>query len=255
MKLLRRVAVALAALLVVVIGIVAVLAVTWVRRPFPVTEGEVQVPGLTGKVTVVRGDHGIPQIYADSSEDLFKAEGFVHAQDRFFEMDLRRHITAGRLSELVGPAGLETDKVVRTMGWRRVAEEELPTLEPRTRQLLQAYADGVNRYLRGRSPGEVSAEYSVLGLQLPLGDIEEWTPVDSLAWLKAMAWDLRGDYSDELTTQQWLRVIAEAAELGVLQLHLSGGEPLLRRDLVDIVRSASEYGLYTNLITSASGLA
>ncbi len=66
------------------------------------------------------------------------------------------------------------------MGWRRVAEEELPTLEPETRQVLQAYADGVNRYLRGRSPGEVSAEYTVLGLQLPLADIEEWTPVDSL---------------------------------------------------------------------------
>jgi len=63
-----------------------------------------------------------------------------------------------------------------------------------------------------------------------------------------------GDYSDELTTQQWLQVIAEAAELGVLQLHLSGGEPLLRRDLVDLVRFASGHGMYTNLITSASGL-
>jgi pyrroloquinoline quinone biosynthesis protein E len=63
-----------------------------------------------------------------------------------------------------------------------------------------------------------------------------------------------GDYQEELTTQQWLRVIAEAAELGVLQLHLSGGEPLLRRDLVDIVRCASGHGMYTNLVTSASGL-
>ena len=63
-----------------------------------------------------------------------------------------------------------------------------------------------------------------------------------------------GDYGEELTTQQWWQVIAEAAELGVLQLHLSGGEPLQRRDLVDIVRFASEHGMYTNLITSASGL-
>ena len=71
----------------------------------------------------------------------------MHAQDRFFEMDLRRHITAGRLSELVGKGGLETDKVIRTLGWRRVAEAELPTLKPETRQYLQAYADGVNAYL------------------------------------------------------------------------------------------------------------
>ena len=81
-------------------------------------------------------------------------------------MDLRRHITAGRLSELVGADGVEADKVIRTLGWRRVAEEELPTLKPQTRQMLQAYADGVNTYLRGRSPREVAVEYSVLGLTL-----------------------------------------------------------------------------------------
>jgi penicillin amidase len=198
-KVLRRVAVALAALLVVVIGIVAVLAVTWVRRPFPVTDGQVQVPGLGGKVTVLRGEHGIPQIYADTSEDLFKAEGFVHAQDRFFEMDLRRHITAGRLAELVGEGGVETDRVVRTLGWRRVAEAELPTLKPETRRYLQAYADGVNAYIhQAGTPSKMSLEYVVLGQKVPDYRVEDWTPADSLAWLKAMAWDLRGDYSSEL---------------------------------------------------------
>jgi pyrroloquinoline quinone biosynthesis protein E len=63
-----------------------------------------------------------------------------------------------------------------------------------------------------------------------------------------------GDYADELTTAEWQRVFAEARELGVLQLHLSGGEPLLRRDIVDLVRTATELGLYTNLVTSAIGL-
>ena len=87
--------------------------------------------GPAGKVDVIRDDRGIPQIYADTADDLFKAQGFVHAQDRFFEMDLRRHITAGRLSELVGESGLETDRVIRTLGWRRVAEAELPTPQAR----------------------------------------------------------------------------------------------------------------------------
>ena len=113
-------------------------------------------------------------------------------------MDLRRHVTAGRLAELVGAEGLESDKAIRTMGWRRVAEQELPDLKPQTRQMLQAYADGVNTYLRGRSPGEVAVEYSILGLTLPTSEIEEWSPLDSLAWLKAMAWDLKGNYNDEL---------------------------------------------------------
>ena len=195
----RRIAVAVAALLVVVLGIVAVLAVTLVRRPFPTTEGEIQVPGLSGKVSVIRDDRGIPQIYADSSDDLFKAEGFVHAQDRFFEMDLRRHITAGRLSELVGKGGLETDRVIRILGWRRVAEAELPTLKPETRRYLQAYADGVNAYIKSQgSPSNMSLEYVVLGQQVKDYRVEDWTPADSLAWLKAMAWDLRGDYSAEL---------------------------------------------------------
>lgn len=195
----RRIAIAVAALLVVVLGIVAVLAVTWVRRPFPVTEGEVKVPGLQGKVDVVRNDQGIPQIYADTADDLFRAQGFVHAQDRFFEMDLRRHITSGRLSELVGEGGLETDRVIRTLGWRRVAEAELPTLKPETRRYLQAYADGVNAYIHQQgSPSKMALEYVVLGQQVPDYRVEDWTPADSLAWLKAMAWDLRGDYSDEL---------------------------------------------------------
>ena len=195
----RRVAFSVAALLVVVIGVVAVLAVTWVRRPFPVTEGEISVPGLGAKVTVLRGDHGIPQIYADNAEDLFKAQGFVHAQDRFFEMDLRRHVTSGRLSELVGDGGLETDRVIRTMGWRRIAEAELPTLEPETRRYLQAYAEGVNAYIKqAGSPSKMSLEYVVLAQQVPDYRVEDWTPADSLAWLKAMAWDLRTNYTSEL---------------------------------------------------------
>ncbi|TXQ41545.1 penicillin acylase family protein, partial [Escherichia coli] len=139
-----------------------------------------------------------PQIYGDSVTDIARAQGFVHAQDRFFEMDLRRHVTSGRLSEPVGDAGLETDKVIRPMGWRRVAEAELPTLTPSTRTYLQAYADGVNAYLRGRSPSQASLEYVILGTRVSDYRIDEWTPADSIAWLKAMAWDLRGDYSDEL---------------------------------------------------------
>ena len=98
-----------------------VAGVVVVRRSFPQTDGEHRGARPRGQG---RGDarrHGIPQIYADTSHDLFYAQGFVQAQDRFFEMDMRRHITAGRLSELFGEDALETDKYIRTMGWRRVA--------------------------------------------------------------------------------------------------------------------------------------
>jgi len=187
---------------VVVIAVVVatVLGVSLVRRTFPQTAGQLAVSGLTANVTVLRDDRGVPQIYADNSQDLFRAQGYVAAQDRFFEMDVRRHITAGRLSELVGKDGVQTDRVIRTMGWRKIAEAELPTLAASTRQYLQAYADGVNAYIKkAGSPDKMALEYSVLGRKFPDYRVEPWSPADSLAWLKAMAWDLRGDYDNELT--------------------------------------------------------
>ena len=182
--------------LVLVAGLVGGVVVA--RRPLPQTDGTLQLPGLSDSVDVVRDAHGIPQLYADNSTDLFYAQGFVQAQDRFFEMDFRRHVTAGRLSELFGKSTVETDMYIRTMGWRRVAEQEFDLLGPETKSYLEAYSDGVNAYLKDRSPTDLSVEYTVLGLTGLDYEPEKWTPVDSLAWLKAMAWDLRGNMDDEV---------------------------------------------------------
>jgi penicillin amidase len=187
-------------LIVIAVVVGTVVVITLVQRPMPQTSGQLSVSGLTAKVNVSRDDRGVPQIYADNPMDLFRAQGFVAAQDRFFEMDLRRHITAGRLSEMIGPDGVATDRMTRTMGWRRVAEAELPRLAPSTRQYLQAYADGVNAYIsKSGSPDNMAVEYSVLGQDFPDYRVEPWVPADSLAWLKAMAWDLRGDHESQLT--------------------------------------------------------
>ena len=195
----RRLAAPLAAFLVVVVVATGVVAVSLTRRAFPQTSGELAVAGLEGEVEVIRDARGIPHIYADTATDLFRAQGFVAAQERFFQMDLRRHIVSGRLSELVGEAGLETDKVIRTLGWRRVAEQELALLTPETRTYLQAYAAGVNAYLEQRDGGStLGLEYVVLAQSAPGYQVQPWDEVDSLAWLKAMAWDLRGNYADEL---------------------------------------------------------
>lgn len=185
---------------VLVLALVAglVTAVVVVRRPWPQTSGEIEISGLEGEVQVVRDDAGIPQVYADSMHDLMLAQGFVHAQDRFFEMDVRRHATAGRLSELFGEDGLESDLVVRTLGWRQVAEQELTMLRPATRSALDAYAEGVNAYLADRSTSETALEYSLLGITGLDYTPEKWTAVDSIAWLKAMAWDLRGNLEEEI---------------------------------------------------------
>ncbi|HET6698020.1 MAG TPA: penicillin acylase family protein [Nocardioidaceae bacterium] len=187
-----------AAVLVLVLLAALVAGTMVVRRSFPTTDGEIQLPGLSADVKVLRDEHGIPQVYADTAEDLFYAQGFVQAQDRFFEMDFRRHVTAGRLSELLGPAALETDKTIRTMGWRRVAQQEMGLLSPDTRSYLDAFSAGVNAYIDRHSPSEMSLEYTVLALNGLDYTPEEWTPVDSVAWLKAMAWDLRGNMAEEI---------------------------------------------------------
>jgi penicillin amidase len=188
----------LAATLVLALILGLVAGVTVVRRSWPETSGELEIPGLEGEVEVLRDEHGIPQIYADSLHDLALAQGFVHAQERFFEMDVRRHATAGRLSELFGEDALETDRVVRTLGWRQVAEQELPLLKAPTRNLLDAYAEGVNAYLEDRGLSEISLEYALLDLTGLDYSPEAWTAVDSIAWLKAMAWDLKGNFDDEI---------------------------------------------------------
>lgn len=190
-----RVLTVLLALVVVLAGVVVVT----VRQSFPQVDGELRVPGLAGNVEIYRDKAGIPHIYADTSEDLFLAQGYVHAQDRFWEMDFRRHVTAGRLSELFGKATLDNDKAIRTMGWRRVAEQELPLLNDKTKRYLESYAKGVNAWLTAHpDASDRSLEYSVLKLQNGGYSPEPWTILDSLAWLKAMAWDLRSNMEDEI---------------------------------------------------------
>ncbi|PCC55573.1 penicillin acylase family protein [Brevibacterium aurantiacum] len=194
MKVLIRV---LAAVLVLLL-ILTLLGVFIMRRSFPTTDGDMSLPGLDAEVSVTRDESGVPTVEASTSHDLFMAQGFVHAQDRFWEMDFRRHVTSGRLSELFGESQFGTDSFIRTLGWRKVAEAEVAALDDKTRAYYEAYAEGVNAYLHDKSPTEVSLEYGIVGLQNGGVEIEEWTPVDSVSWLKAMAWDLRSNVEDEI---------------------------------------------------------
>src|SRR5438046_7978959 len=120
---------------VLTLALVALIGAVWtVRRGFPEYGGQLRMDGLSAPVTVYRDAHAIPQVYASTADDLFTAQGYVHAQERFWEMDFRRHLTAGRLAELFGRDEVRTDKFLRTMGWRRVAETEWHLIAPDPRR-------------------------------------------------------------------------------------------------------------------------
>ena len=185
-------------------------------KSFPQIDGEIKLNGLDGAVDIYRDKMGIPHIYASTTHDLFFAQGYVHAQDRFWQMDFWRHIGSGRLSEMFGEGQLETDQFLRTLGWRQVAEQEYAALDADSKAIADAYAEGVNAYIADREPVELSLEYSILtGILNPDYKIEPWTPVHSLTWGKAMAWDLGGNMGTEVERAILLKMLTpeQLAEL------------------------------------------
>src|SRR5665811_1126336 len=156
-----------------------------------------------------RDTMGIANIYADTTHDLFMAQGYVYKRQRFWQMDFWRHIGSGRLSEMFGDSQVETDVFLRTMGWHDVAATQYAAAAPDDRAAMEAYAEGVNAYLASRSPAELSFEYTVLDLMNHSYDPEPWTPVDTLTWGIAMAWDLRGNMDAEIERATLLGSLTE----------------------------------------------
>ncbi len=189
---------------IVILGLVAGGGLLMlVRRPFPQIAGTLQVSGLKAPVTIVRDTWGVPHIYAQNADDLFFAQGYVHAQDRFWQMEFWRRIGQGRLSEILGNSTLDTDRFLRTLGMHRTAAKEVEMLGDEERAILTAYANGVNAYISSH-PGQLGLEFTILNSPAVGANFtpEPWTPLNSLTWLKLMAWDLGGNMDTELLRAQ-----------------------------------------------------
>ena len=179
----------LVALAILVVG----AGYLWLRGSLPQTEGDLAIASLTAPVKVLRNDDGLVRIQAENELDLYRALGFVHAQERLWQMDSMRRIGSGRLSEVMGRTTLPHDRFFRTLGFRRLAEANVAKLAPETLAALEAYAEGVNGFLENRS-GPLPVEFQVLRYEP-----EPWTPVDSLLWGRIMALRLSGNWRDELS--------------------------------------------------------
>jgi len=163
------------------------------QRPVPRLDGVVAASCLTQPVEVLRDKHGIPHIYAQSEADLFRALGWTHAQDRFWQMEQARRTAQGRLAEIFGEPALEADRFCRIVGLQRAAEKDEAALDDATRQVIAWYTEGVNAYLTTHS-GRVSAEHNLL--RVP---VEAWRVVDTLGAAKVLAWSMSGNWQSELT--------------------------------------------------------
>lgn len=160
-------------------------------RSLPQLSGHIVVPGLAQAVEIVRDHYAVPHIYAQTELDAYFALGYVHAQDRLWQMEMQRRLGSGTLAEILGARALDQDRFIRTLGIRHIAAENLRHLDASTQQILAAYARGVNAYLEeGRM---LPPEFMLLHCAPAM-----WTPVDSLVWLKMMAWDLSGNWWEEL---------------------------------------------------------
>jgi penicillin amidase len=182
-------------------GVIAAGGYAYLRRSLPETEGTVRIPGLNAPVEILRDANGVPHIFARSANDTYFALGFVHAQDRLWQMEIDRRIAAGRLAELLGAKALDADRFLRTLGARRAAEANLEHLDAATRRTLEAYAAGVNAFIATNPV--LPPEFWILR-----DGFEPWTPADSIAWTKMMAWDLGGNWRNELLRMRLARTLS-----------------------------------------------
>ena len=163
----------------------------WLRTSLPQVDGTVKLPGLAAPVEVTRDVYGVPHIRARSDRDAFFALGFVHAQDRLWQMDFQRRFAAGRLSEVVGARALASDRMMRTLGIYRLAEGTVARLSPEVRSAVDAYAAGVNAYI-AQHRGAWPLEFYLLRYRP-----EPWKAADSLVWGRMMGLFLSRNWHEE----------------------------------------------------------
>lgn len=181
------------------------------RSRLPVRRGTQTIPTLEGRVEVFRDRWGIPHIYADNIRDALRAQGYVHAQDRLWQMELNRRTGRGSLAELFGEIALDTDRVICTFGFNRLGQADLVALPEDVRLEIEAYAEGVNAFIE-RAGKRLPVEFMLLGHRP-----EPWTPLDTLAFARVMIWQLSHAWAGEIVRARLIDAVGHtrAADLEI----------------------------------------
>lgn len=239
----------------IAIGILALLApmalaIARFHRPLPDVRGTIEIDGPSATVEILRDRYGIPHIRAASRRDAIFALGFVHAQDRLWQMEMQRRAAAGRLAEILGSAAVQTDRFMRTVGFARAARSAREALAPADLAWIETYVDGINAFL-ARSPGwRLPVEFTLTGA-VP----EQWTADDVIGTMKLVAWGQGVNWREDLLR---LRLMAKVGPERVRDLvpgEFDGATilpPLTRADAAALGRMAAALERYAPPASGAS---
>ena len=205
----------------------AAVALWWLDASLPALDGSYTVTGITEPVRIVRDRNGVPHIYAQTYDDAMYALGFVHAQDRLYQMESQRRIGAGRLSEVAGSSTLGFDRMMRALGLYRRAQADFTHLERDTQRAFEAYAAGVNAYLAQRRE-KLSPEFLLIGAPEP------WTPADSLVWGKLMALNLSTGWREKLLRAMFYQRLGPEKAAAFFPTYPATGPVTLQRDRASV---------------------
>ena len=235
--------------LLIVAGLALVVATTaslalyvYARRSLPVLDGTVVVPGaqssgpaITAPIDIIRDADAIPHVFAANKMDALFGLGYVHAQDRLWQMEFQRRIGNGRLSEIFGRATVPQDRFLRTVGFGRAARSAWTATPEWAKTQINAYVAGVNAFISTHHGSALPPEFTLLRFEP-----EPWTGPDVLVWVKMMAWDLSANYSFELLRRDLVRMVGVERMAELMPPYPVAGLSILATGRADESGSAGE---------------
>lgn len=210
-----------------------------VQRSFPALDGTQVLAGLPAPVTVLRDAADVAHVHAPSPQAAWFGLGYVHAQERSWQLEFNRRLVRGTLSEILGPATLPVDRLMRTLDLAGAARRQLANLPPAAREALRAYSDGIAAYHRHRREA-LPPEFLLLGTQPGGAEAVSWTPEDSVGWALVMALDLGGNWGQEFTRLSLAETL-DTERLWQLMPPYPGEKPATATDLAGLYRSLGVY--------------
>ena len=226
-------------LLLALLCVAVVVAAIYVYRTFPSLDGELRAPGLKAPVSVARDSFDVTHIKAQSARDAAYAMGYVHAQERGWQLEFNRRLMHGELSEVFGASTLDTDKLLRTLGIMQAAERQYQGLPPQAKEALQGYSDGINGFYVASSQ-TLPPEFHILGTRPGGNTTKAWSPQDSMGWALMMALDLGGNWGTEFARLATSKTMT-TGQLWQLFPPYPGEQPASR---VDFAKLYADLGVY-----------